>query len=160
MLLYHRTTHDNIYKIIESGKLLASCKIRKKFPCFEYNFFNAIPNKKKFITETIKDTGLIFDISFLLNHIFYVCTEPDYGNIDISTKYKVDNIDDINTILSNLFKHTQKMENKFFERYLMHEVFTKINVSLKFVKYIKLNINDNKLKELINKKYPHIKVII
>jgi hypothetical protein len=175
MYLFHATEAKYINMIIKDGKLRISAKTLKKNQnpydiYLPYNFFATIPSRKSFINKIVNITGIIFDISFLLNHVFYTNKNYSAGNLKSSIKYKFDNLKDINNILYKLYKQSTIRLNqhklKSTEAYLkfilitsLQEIFTKVEVPMKYARYIYLNKNNEKLEKLIKTKYPHIEIL-
>ena len=180
--LYHQTGLDGILGMLITGKMLPSSKTKKKNQnpyagYLPYNFFNAVPDKKIKLMPTV---AIAFKSDVLIDKIFYTSVKQSAGDLNWSTRYKLDNVKDINKALLKVQKHFYKLCKKdkiniefpYFVLNIFHEIFTKVEFNIKDAKYILLKSEKEILKyprkyrekteeiiELVKEKYPNIKIL-
>jgi hypothetical protein len=164
MLLTHRTTPENLEKILNDGFIRPATEtgIKEQNP-YEFNlkyvFFTAADmNATKL---TLQGCQLIFEHSILTNHRWYTNTSHLAG-ISKNTKSYPPKYRYTNSVLSKLYKQSKDIGDEIkrpTSYWAFQEVFFIGRVSLRNLKYLVMDNLPDKLAKIIKEKYPHVIIL-
>jgi len=162
MQLIHSTDDNNIYKILKDGKMRSSSKTKNVR-------IYGIEKGSKYIFLRLKTQNnihdnLCFDINLLLDNVFYLHVgwtgEIRKNDIKIDgRKLDIKQLELLLTDFKNKINDYIKKHNN--EPLIMsNEILVKNNISLKYLKKIKLISKNNKIIKYIEQNYPNVKIKI
>lgn len=164
MLLTHRTTPENLEKILNDGYIRPATEtnIKEQNP-YDFNL--------KYVFFTVADIDatnlplqgcqLIFEPVILTNHRWYTNTNHLAG-ISAKTKSYPPKYRNTNSVLSKLYKQSKDIGDEIkrpSSYWAFQEVFFIGKVSLRNLKYLAVDNLPDKLAKIIKEKYPHIIIL-
>lgn len=113
MLLSHKTSKKNLYKILQSGYILpASITFQKELNPYDidlkYIFTSCCPDTINIFDLTLLSYSIFFDANVIYDRVFYTNHHHSAGNISSSKKYPK-NYKYIHRTLRSLYNHSMKI---------------------------------------------------